>query len=295
MDALSTQDDKVPDELAGAWDEFVRDPKHGREVAFFVELAETGAQGKGRLAYGVLIQLANRRFSSRETNAEATRVIEKAWAAPASAVQLLYAIAQLRADQYAHQVRALAGDPRPGLSKAAAFAADRLGLKAEPGPTAGQPLIESLPYDQVVTAAAKEPGEPKAGRELFLKQGCVACHTVSATEPLKGPFLGGIAARYNRSELCESILKPGAKVAQGFETQWFTTRDGDEIEGFVVREAGDEIEVRNVQGISTTLTRPSIKERGRRETSAMPIGLADKLTPSQLASLLAYLESLPAQ
>ena len=38
-----------------------------------------------------------------------------------------------------------------------------------------------------------------------------------------GPFLGGIGTRYNRTELCESILKPNVKIAQGFETQWLKT------------------------------------------------------------------------
>ncbi len=95
--------------------------------------------------------------------------------------------------------------------------------------------------------------------------------------------------------MCESILKPGAKIAQGFETQWFATKGGEEVEGFVVREAGEEVEVRNIQGITTMLAKKDIKERGKRETSMMPAGLADKLTPTELASLLAYLESLKSK
>ena len=47
-------------------------------------------------------------------------------------------------------------------------------------------------------------------------------------------MLGGIAGRYSRAELCESILKPSAKIAQGFETQWFKTNDGDVLIGFCV-------------------------------------------------------------
>ena len=63
------------------------------------------------------------------------------------------------------------------------------------------------------------------------------------------------------------------------------------MEGFVTREGGDDLDVRNVAGVVTTLIKKNISERGKRETSIMPVGLADKLTPSELASLISYLES----
>ena len=55
----------------------------------------------------------------------------------------------------------------------------------------------------------------------------------AAGEPEKGPFLGGITTRYNRAELLEAILRPSAKVAQGFATNWFETTDNRKLEGFV--------------------------------------------------------------
>ena len=142
--------------------------------------------------------------------------------------------------------------------------------------------------------AQQEKGDPKAGAELFVRQASVACHTVSPAEPPKGPFLGGIAARYSRSELAESILKPSAKIAQGFETQYFKTAD-DVVEGFVTRESGDEVEFRNVTGATAVLKKQDIQSRGKRDISVMPEGLAAKLTPQELSHLLAYLQSLPAK
>src|SRR5207253_7073202 len=146
----------------------------------------------------------------------------------------------------------------------------------------GSALIEKLPYEQVVAAATKEKGDAERGKELFTKLGCVQCHTTSAQEPPKGPFLGGIAKRYSRAELCESILKPSAKISQGFETQWFKDADGEMYEGFVMRDAGDEIELRNILGVTSTLKKSEIKERGKREISVMPEGLVGKLTAHDL-------------
>jgi len=123
----------------------------------------------------------------------------------------------------------------------------------------------------------------------------VSCHTVSQNEALKGPLLAGIAARYSRKELAESILKPSAKIAQGFETQFFVLDSGKLVDGFVVRESAGEIELRGSNGQTTVIAKSEIDERGKRETSIMPTGLVDPLSTQDLASLLAYLESLKAK
>jgi putative heme-binding domain-containing protein len=238
----------------------------------------------------VLVSLSSGRLSSREARAAASASVDRAWQRPENAVPLLRAIGRLRSDPYALQVRGLMNDSRPEIAAAAKQAASQLRLETKKD--ANEPLLESFGYEQVLASVAQAKGEVRRGREVFNKAGCAACHTVSTDEPPKGPFLGGIATRYSRAELCESILKPSAKIAQGFETQWFETNDDEEYEGFVTREGGDDLDVRNIAGITTTLAKKNITERGHREISMMPPGLMDKLTMSDLAALLAYLESL---
>lgn len=111
---------------------------------------------------------------------------------------------------------------------------------------------------------------------------------------LEGSADGTTATRYRRAELVESIIKPNAKSAQGFETHWFRTADVV-VEGFITREAGDEVEFRNAAGVTAILKAGDVTRRGKRETSIMPEGLAAKLSPEELASLVAYLESLKAK
>ena len=118
----------------------------------------------------------------------------------------------------------------------------------------------------------KEKGDPKLGERLFQRQGCIACHTVAPGEAPKGPSLLGIAARYSRAELTESILKPSAKMAQGFEPQKIATVDGRTFEGFVVRESGDEVELRDVQGTRDR----SAQERHRRSRQGHRLDHADR-------------------
>ncbi|HWN93970.1 MAG TPA: HEAT repeat domain-containing protein, partial [Methylomirabilota bacterium] len=284
-----TQTGQAPKEIGNAWTELARDTRNSRNVSYFTNLAENADPERRLLAYAVLANIASGRVSDRNGKAAAVRAVEAGWSSPTGAVSLLQAINRLKLDGYAAQVRGLLNDPRLEVANAARVTAGT--LKLDVPQNTGQATIEKLNYDDVLAAAAKEKGEIKAGAEIFTKVGCVACHTTSADELLKGPFLGGITTRYSRAELCESILKPNAKIAQGFETQWFKTKDDEEIEGFVTREGGDDLDVRNVAGITATLAKKNIIERGQREKSVMPEGLVDMLTPGELASLLAFLES----
>jgi putative heme-binding domain-containing protein len=286
---------KLDPELTAAVDEFIRDTRHAQQMGYFARLTASEDPARRELGYAVLLNLASSRLGKADTRAAAAKAVEKGWDQPTTAAPLLLAVGRLKADAYKDRVQALAADKNPDVARAAAFAADRLGLKGAGGAVAGhdpRDLIESVGYDKTLAAVLKEKGDPKLGQELFTRQGCVACHTTSAAEPPKGPLLAGIAARYSRAELCESILKPSAKISQGFETQWFKTNDGDQQEGFVTRESGDEIELRNGAGIAMVLKKSDIKSRGKRDISIMPEGLVAKLTPRELASLVAYLESL---
>ena len=272
--------DKPPAELLGAWQDFVRDGRQARDLGYYAKLAEGPDAAPAVLAYAVLLHAdANPRAPGR-TKQVARDAIDRALAEPALTARLLRAVGLTRSQSYAVQVRDRLNDTNPAVRLAAQDAARRLGLDRAGRAGSGGPLIAKLPYDQVVAAVQKEKGDPALGAQLFEQDGCVACHTVSKTEPLKGPYLGDIANRYSRAELAESILKPSAKIAQGFETQKFATVNGQIYEGFVVRESGDEVEMRNAAGAVTVIPKKDIEERGKTEVSVMPTGLADPLTPT---------------
>ncbi len=153
-------------------------------------------------------------------------------------------------------------------------------------------VIGNLKYEDVLAVAIGTKGDAKKGEELFLRQGCIACHTVSRDLPQKGPFLGEISRQYNRSELVEAILKPSAKVAQGFTTQWFDLKDGSRAMGFVTREGADQIELRDITGAVRDLPTADIAKRGEDKNSMMPPGLVNNCSAEELAAMLAYFESL---
>jgi putative heme-binding domain-containing protein len=203
----------------------------------------------------------------------------------------------------------------------AAFITERItfyGLKMDgiPAPVASKPMVQTdaeilakaraasakyvgkvignIPYDDVLAVARVTPGDPKLGAMLFQRQGCIACHTISSAVPPKGPFLGEIAKQYSRAEIIESIVKPNAKIAQGFATRWFDLKNGTHLEGFVTSEGAETVTIRNILGIVTQIQVDQIVKRGEQKNSMMPEGLVNNLKPEELAGLLAFFESMLA-
>lgn len=153
-------------------------------------------------------------------------------------------------------------------------------------------IIANIPYEKVFEIALNTPGNAERGGELFRKQSCTACHTYAEGQSPKGPHLVDIGKRYKRSELIESILKPSAKLAQGFESWQFLTSEGLVHDGFVVSESATTISLRKANGLGVEIPLADIELRKKQEKSVMPEGMVNNLQPKDLADLLAWLESL---
>ena len=152
--------------------------------------------------------------------------------------------------------------------------------------------IGNMAYEAVTRRALQAKGDAGRGQGLFAAQSCRACHTDADGQTPKGPHLVDIGKRYSPPELVESILKPSAKIAQGYESYGFAMADGRVVTGFIVGEGASAVQVRESSGTLRELKRSDIAERRRHDSSAMPEGVAGNLTPEQLADLVAYLQSL---
>ncbi len=152
--------------------------------------------------------------------------------------------------------------------------------------------IGNMAYEAAAGRALRATGDAGRGRALFTSQSCRACHTDAVGQTPKGPHLVDIGKRYSAADLVESILKPSAKLAQGYEAYSFAMADGRVVSGFVVSEGASSVQVRESSGALRELKRSDIEERRRQEASAMPEGIAANLTPEGLADLVAYLRSL---
>jgi putative heme-binding domain-containing protein len=304
--------------LDAAWTQFTTMPGHAAGLPAFRDLVASTDAARQRLGYVVLLRLAaeppaagrggrggggrGRGGPAPETvqaaRIEARRIIDAAWNS-SSVTNLLWAVGRVGATSYASRVNALTDAPDAAVRNAAAFARERLAAAAPPvaGPTppAAGPVVSSVPYAELLGRLGGITGDVAVGRRVFEQQACVACHTTTPAEPEKGPYLGGIFTRYSRAEVLESIVLPGARVAQGFATNTFSTTDGRQLSGFVIREGPDDVVIRDLAGTETTLRKAQIATRRVMEGSTMPPGLVDGVTLPELAGLLAFLESTAAK
>lgn len=161
--------------------------------------------------------------------------------------------------------------------------------RADPG---NPNQIGNLSFEAASSRALAASGDAARGAALFKSQSCVACHTTADGQTPKGPHLFEIGKRYKPAELVESVLRPSAKLAQGYETYQFLLVDGGSLQGFVVSERADATIIRDADGKQREIKKAEVEERTIQKISAMPEGLTSNLTPEQLADLLAYLESL---
>ncbi len=152
--------------------------------------------------------------------------------------------------------------------------------------------IGNMPYEAAAKRTLAQRGNAAKGKVLFKAQSCNACHTDADGQTLKGPHMVDIGKRYSPAELVESILKPSAKIAQGFETVLFEMTDGKAFTGFVVSESARAVLVRDAAGLQRQLELAKIESRTIQKQSLMPEGIVNNLTPEDLADLIAYLKSL---
>lgn len=274
--------------ISAAFEDFTRDGKNTKWINDLAKLAGGKDAAQRTFAQTVLVNLSTSTLVKGKDKEKAEQAVEKSWAKPETAASLLGVIARTKAKSYAPQVEARLKDPDNAVAEAALFAHQSLGLGA---PGAPSRMIAEMKYDDIF-AAVQKGGDPAAGKDIYLRSGCIACHTIGADEPPKGPILSAVAKMYDRAALTESILKPNAKLAQGFESTWIKTKKGEQLEGFVTREGGDNLDLRNVAGQTVLVEKADIAERGHREQSMMPEGLMNAFTVKELADLLAYMESL---
>ena len=195
----------------------------------------------------------------------------------------------LRTQLARHRV-SLKGVPlRPEVAPAAEKETPIVLRKADPQ---DPDQIGNLPYETALKRSLLAKGDAAKGKVLYRAHSCIACHTDADGQTPKGPHLVDIGKRYSAGELLESILRPSAKIAQGFETYRFEMADGKVHIGFVVSESARSVLIREATGLQRALSLTEIEARTMQKQSMMPDGLVNNLSPEELADLIAYLRAL---
>ena len=146
-----------------------------------------------------------------------------------------------------------------------------------------QAELEAEPLEQLVADAAAR-GDAVRGASLFFneKVACATCHAVPYGYQL-GPHLTDARDDATPAHLVESMLKPSAKIRDGYRSVTAITADGEILSGFLVSQTDDEVvlSLPTDKGAKRTLATDDIDELIPQEQSTMPSGLIGQLKDRQ--------------
>ena len=126
------------------------------------------------------------------------------------------------------------------------------------------------------------------GRQLY-NLVCANCHTLFGEGKDIGPDITG-ANRSNLEYLLENIVDPGAMIAGDFKMSVINLKNGQVLNGAVLRETARTLEVQTATD-KLTVDQDDVKSRKQSDLSLMPDGLLEALSDEQIRDLFGYLMS----
>jgi putative heme-binding domain-containing protein len=133
------------------------------------------------------------------------------------------------------------------------------------------------------------------GKRLYAEALCARCHRLRGEGLPIGPDLDGVASRFGRRDLLETIVVPSKVVDDKYRNLVIETDAGQVITGqlaggdaVTLAIAPDPLEPTQIQRVS----RKSIVTRKSSPVSIMPEGLLNTLDRDEILDLLSYLESV---
>ncbi|MEM7263593.1 MAG: discoidin domain-containing protein, partial [Planctomycetota bacterium] len=149
------------------------------------------------------------------------------------------------------------------------------------------PAPEVLPP---VAELVKRSGNAAAGRTTFEKL-CTTCHRLGDKGTAFGPDLADVGLRLKHEEIYQAILEPSAKIDPKFQGVTLQTRTGSFLSGYVLKEDGKSLTLKQPGGKETNVVKRKILFSTKQEESFMPEDLEKGLGAKGLVDLVEFLKS----
>lgn len=204
-----------------------------------------------------------------------------------------------------HGLDGAAGDRGPALagtrrylrsSDQDLFDSIRNGIPATEMPPSGLPeadIWKVVAYIRSLRATAFDAfveGNVARGETVFWGKGrCGECHMIGGRGGLLGPNLSNIGARRTLRFLHESLTKTRPNIPRGYRPVMVVTSDGQSITGIIKNEDNFSLQVLDNQNKLHLLSRDELSRIEYGPESLMPSDYDRRLTPAELADLLAFL------
>lgn len=133
-------------------------------------------------------------------------------------------------------------------------------------------------------------GERNAGETVFRRE-CATCHTLADEQEPVGPDLRAVTDRSDIA-LLQSILNPNRTIEPKYANYQLALKNGVTLTGVVSRDDHHSIVLHDASGKQHQVPREAIEVVHRSTISLMPEGLEAKITPTEMADLIAFLQAL---
>ncbi|MBL9081474.1 MAG: c-type cytochrome [Planctomycetales bacterium] len=130
-------------------------------------------------------------------------------------------------------------------------------------------------------------GVAERGHKVFSRE-CKTCHRLREEGFDVGPNLATILHR-SPNELMTHILDPNREVSPNYLEYAVALNDGRTLTGLIAEESAAGLTLRKAENVQQSILRSEIDEILSTGKSLMPEGLEQKLTPQDMADLLAFL------
>lgn len=132
-------------------------------------------------------------------------------------------------------------------------------------------------------------GDPQKGHAVFAKAQCASCHQFSGNGMGVGPDLTSMAHRFSIREALEATLEPSKVIPERYSSKTVLTVDGTQFTGMVVEQADGSYFVLQQDGKRVRVSADDVEELKPSKVSAMPDGLLNGLTQTEIRDLFGYL------
>ena len=156
-------------------------------------------------------------------------------------------------------------------------------------PMADDKVLQVAAFVRSLTAPAvtmQVPGDPEQGRRTFFGAGrCSSCHMILGQGGHPGPDLSNIGAERTVPQLRESVLKPSARIADGYRSVTAVLKSGATLEGVAKNQNNYSLQILDRSGKLHLLSRDDISKLDVMDASMMP-PVSD---PNDAQNLVAFL------
>jgi quinoprotein glucose dehydrogenase len=137
-------------------------------------------------------------------------------------------------------------------------------------------------------------GNPYRGGGEFFQNNvlpCARCHKVNGDGGEAGPDLTLIGKQKSKEYLLESIIKPSAHIAEGFDIVTITLKNGDTETGSLASESPTQIVLKRADNTTVNIDPKQVKQRAT-APSSMPEIYGQVMSREQLRDVVAFLQVL---